>query len=57
MMKLLGLTKEEILKALNPDNLCGRAPHQVENFIKNEVDPVIEKYKDLIKDINIEVNV
>ena len=52
-----GLTKEEILKALNPDNLCGRAPHQVENFIKNEVDPVIEKYKDLIKDINIEVNV
>ena len=52
-----GLTKEEILKALNPDNLCGRAPHQLENFIKNEVDPVIEKYKDLIKDINIEVNV
>ena len=52
-----GLTKEQILKALNPDNLCGRAPHQVENFIKNEVDPVIEKYKDLIKDINIEVNV
>ncbi len=52
-----GLTKEEILKALNPDNLCGRAPHQVENFIRNDVDPVIEKYKDLIKDINIEVNV
>ena len=55
--KSFGLTKEEILKALNPDNLCGRAVHQVEDFIKEEVNPVITKYKDLIKDIDIEVNV
>ena len=55
--KSFGLTKEEILKALNPDNLCGRAVHQVEDFIKEEVNPVIAKYKDLIKDIDIEVNV
>lgn len=52
-----GLTKEEIMHALNPDNLCGRAPKQVEDFIKNAVDPILEKYGDLIKDINVQVNV
>lgn len=52
-----GLTKEEILHALNPDNLCGRAPKQVEDFINTSVKPVLEKYGDLIKDIKVEVNV
>lgn len=52
-----GLTKEEILHALNPDNLCGRAPKQVEDFITNYVDKTLEKYKDLIKNINVEVKV
>ena len=52
-----GLTKEEIEKALNPSNLCGRALHQVEEYIENTVNPVIQKYEDLIKDINVEVKV
>ena len=52
-----GMTKEEILKVLNPDNLCGRAPNQVEDFIKEHVDPILGKYKDLFKNINVEVNV
>ena len=52
-----GLTKDEILKILNPDNLCGIAPIQVDDFIKNKVDPILEKYKDLYKNINVEVNV
>ncbi len=52
-----GFTKEQILEILNPDNLCGRAPAQVDDFVKAEVDPVLEKYGDLIKDINVEVNV
>lgn len=52
-----GFTKEEILDILNPDNLCGRAPHQVEEFIKQEVDPILEKYSDLVTNINVEVNV
>ena len=55
--KSFGLTKEEILKILNPDGLCGRASNQVEEFIKEEVDPVLEKYGDLIKNISVEVNV
>lgn len=52
-----GLTKEEILKALNPDNLCGRAPHQVDDFINEKVQPVLNKYSDLLKFENIEVSV
>ncbi len=52
-----GLTKEEIMQALNPDNLCGRAPKQVEDFIEERVNPVLEKYHDLISDKEMEVNV
>lgn len=52
-----GLTKEEILHILNPDNLCGRAKNQVTEFIEEQVDPILEKYKDLINTENIEVNV
>lgn len=52
-----GLTKEEIMQALNPDNLCGRAPKQVEDFVKEKVNPVLEKYQDLITQKEMEVNV
>ena len=52
-----GLTKEEILHILNPDHLCGRAPKQVEDFIKIKVDPILETYKDLTKGVTAEVKV
>lgn len=52
-----GLTKEEIMEALNPENLCGRAPKQVEDFIANNVNPILEKYKDLIQNEEMEVKV
>lgn len=52
-----GLTKEEILKALNPDNLCGRAPNQVVDFIEETVNPILEKYKDLLDNVDVEVKV
>ncbi len=52
-----GLTKEEIMKALNPDNLCGRATIQVEDFIKERVNPILEKYQDLGANVKTEVNV
>lgn len=45
------------MKALNPDHLCGRAPKQVEDFIEERVNPVLEKYKDLITTTDVEVNV
>ena len=52
-----GLSKEEILHILNPDNLCGRAKNQVTDFIEEYVNPVLEKYKDLIVTDGMEVNV
>ena len=52
-----GLNKEEILHILNPDNLCGRAKNQVTDFIEEYVNPVLERYKDLISTENMEVNV
>ena len=52
-----GMTKEEILHALNPNNLCGRAPHQVDDFIAEKVKPILNKYADLLTVENIEVNV
>lgn len=51
------LTKEEILSILNPDNLCGRARKQVEDFVNEKVEPVIEKYKNLLDGVSTEVNV
>ena len=52
-----GLSKEEIMQALNPNNLCGRAPNQVVDFVEKRVNPILEKYSNLIKDIKVEVNV
>ncbi len=54
---IFGLTKEEIMQALNPDHLCGRAPHQVDDFMAEYVNPVLERYQDLSMDITTEVNV
>lgn len=52
-----GLTEEEILKILNPDNLCGRAKNQVVDFVENQVNPVLNKYSDLLNGVDLEVNV
>ncbi len=52
-----GLSKDEILKILNPENLCGRAKNQVTDFINEVVNPVLEKYKDLITGEKIEIMV
>lgn len=41
-----GMTKEQIISILKPENFIGLAPVQVEDFIKNEIDPALEKYKD-----------
>lgn len=51
------LNKEEILSILNPDNLCGRSRQQVVDFVTEKVEPVVEKYKDLLDGVSAEVNV
>jgi adenylosuccinate lyase len=37
-------------KALKPKNFIGRAPDQVDDFLKDTVAPVLKKYKQLIKE-------
>lgn len=51
-----GLTKEEIEAILKPENFVGRAPKQVEEFLAEEVAPVLDQYSDLIG-IDVEINV
>jgi adenylosuccinate lyase len=40
------LGKDELKDIMDPANYIGRAPGQVVDFIKNEVDPILEKYAD-----------
>lgn len=55
--KTFGLTEKEILDAMNPSNLCGRASNQVMDFVVQRVDPILEKNSNLIDNLNVEVNV
>ena len=43
-----GLSKEDLDNLLDPKRFIGRAPSQVVEFIKEEVEPILERYKDLI---------
>lgn len=43
-----GLSKEEILNIIDPSNFIGRAPGQVDYFISNYVNPILEENKDFL---------
>ena len=51
-----GLNEEEIKKTMDPGKYVGRAPLQVENFLKKVVDPVLEANKDVLG-MTAEINV
>ncbi len=51
-----GLTLDEIKAVLKPENFVGRAPEQVEDFLAEYVNPVLEKNKDSLG-IKTEINV
>ena len=42
------LTLEELQKTMDPSRYVGRAPLQVENFLKHVADPVLEENKELL---------
>lgn len=42
------LDKERLLSLLNPKNFTGFAAQQTEKFVATEINPIIEKYKDLL---------
>lgn len=42
------ITKEEIIAVLKPENFIGRCPEQVDRFISECVNPVLEKNKEVL---------
>ena len=51
-----GLTLEELQANMDPSKYVGRAPQQVENFLKNHVNPVLEANKEILG-MTAEINV
>lgn len=51
-----GVTLEELENILQPEKYTGRAKEQTEDFLKDFVNPVLEKYKDIESD-KPEINV
>jgi adenylosuccinate lyase len=43
-----GMTIDELENLLQPADFIGRAPKQTEEFIENDVRPVLEKYAGLL---------
>jgi len=54
--KTFNLDKEKLLSLLDPKNFIGFSSEQTEEFIKVEVDPIIEENKDLLG-IDVELKV
>ena len=46
--KMFGMTKEELLERMKPEDYVGRAPRQVEKYLAEFVRPVLDERKDLI---------
>ncbi|MDY3547195.1 adenylosuccinate lyase [Riemerella anatipestifer] len=44
----LKLDKSKLAEVLDPKNFIGFAPIQTEEFIKNEVQPILDKYSDMV---------
>ena len=51
-----GVTLDDLEKILQPEKYTGRAKEQTEDFLAEEVAPVLEKYKD-IDSVEAEINV
>ncbi len=52
-----GMTKEELTAHLEPSRYIGRCPEQVEEFLTEEVQPVLEKYAGVLGEKETELKV
>ena len=52
-----GMTKEELTAHLEPSRYIGRCPEQVEEFLIEAVQPVLEKYADVLGEKETELKV
>ena len=54
---MFGMTKEELTVHLEPSRYIGRSPEQVTEFLKNDVQPVLDKYADALNGKQVELSV
>ena len=52
-----GMTREELTAHLEPSRYIGRCPQQVEEFLAEQVAPVLERYADSLQDKEAELKV
>lgn len=52
-----GLSKEEVLRHLNPVDYIGCCPHQVERFLAEYVRPVLDRYPHALEGTGAEIKV
>ena len=52
-----GLSKEEVLRHLNPADYIGCSPHQVERFLAEYVQPVLDRYPHALEGTGAEIKV
>ncbi len=43
-----GVTLDELNALMNPSDFVGRAPQQTQEFVEDEINPILEKYSDLL---------
>ena len=51
------MSREELTAHLEPSRYIGRCPQQVEEFLKECVAPVLERYQDALTDKETELKV
>ena len=54
---MFGMTLEEILAHMDPSLYIGRCPQQVEEFLRDDIQPVLEKYADALNAEAVELTV
>lgn len=52
-----GLSKEEVLRHLNPADYIGCCPHQVERFLAEYIQPVLDRYPHALEGAGAEIKV
>lgn len=51
-----GVTREELDGIMKPENFVGRAPQQTQEFVDSEIQPILDKYSDLLG-LDVEIKV
>ena len=51
------IDKTKLLEIMNPKNFIGMAPAQTVDFINEEINPILDKNKELLTDSQVELKV